>query len=73
MKIEFVYRSNCESSYLLQKSSGGDDVVSGVVSQAPIGRMGETKEISAVVAFLCLPAASYITGQVIAIDGGFTS
>lgn len=38
-----------------------------------MGRMGEPKEISSLVAFLCLPAASYITGQVIAIDGGFTS
>jgi len=43
------------------------------VSQTPTGRMGETKEISALVAFLCLPAASHITGQIIAIDGGYTS
>ncbi|KEH22974.1 putative tropinone reductase I [Medicago truncatula] len=51
----------------------GDEAVDGVVSQTPMGRMGEPKEISSLVAFLCLPAASYITGQVIAIDGGFTS
>jgi len=38
-----------------------------------MGRMGEPKEISSLVAFLCLPAASYITGQVIAMDGGYTS
>jgi len=43
------------------------------VSQTPMGRMGEPKEISSLVAFLCLPAASYITGQVIAMDGGYTS
>ncbi|RDY11121.1 hypothetical protein CR513_04252 [Mucuna pruriens] len=33
-------------------------------------RIGEPKEISAMVAFLCLPAASYITGQIITVDGG---
>ena len=45
----------------------------GIVSQTLVGRMGEAKEISALVAFLCLPAASYITGQVICADGGFTT
>ncbi|KAH7514489.1 hypothetical protein FEM48_Zijuj11G0094900 [Ziziphus jujuba var. spinosa] len=38
----------------------------------PMGRGGQPKEISSVVAFLCLPAASYMTGQVICVDGGFT-
>ncbi|KAK7339693.1 hypothetical protein VNO77_20374 [Canavalia gladiata] len=54
-------------------SSEGDGVVDGIVSKTPVGRMGEVKEISALVAFLCLPVASYITGQIIAADGGYTS
>ena len=54
-------------------SSEGNESINGVVSQTFVGRMGETKEISALVAFLCLPAASYITGQVICVDGGFTT
>ena len=42
-----------------------------VIARTPIGRIGEPEEVAAAVAFLCLPAASYITGQCIAVDGGF--
>jgi Tropinone reductase 1 len=35
-------------------------------------RIGEPEEIASLVAFLCMPAASYITGQVICADGGRT-
>ncbi|KAH7542393.1 tropinone reductase homolog At2g29360 [Ziziphus jujuba] len=43
-----------------------------IKSRTPMGRTGEPKEVSSLVAFLCLPAASYITGQTICIDGGMT-
>ncbi|KAL6203316.1 hypothetical protein ACLB2K_027016 [Fragaria x ananassa] len=43
-----------------------------VISRTPLGRIGEPEEVSALVAFLCLPAASYITGQTICVDGGMT-
>ena len=38
----------------------------------PLGRMGEPRDIAEVVAFLCSPAAGYMTGQVLWVDGGFT-
>ncbi|MEJ2104572.1 MAG: 3-oxoacyl-[acyl-carrier-protein] reductase [Ignavibacteriaceae bacterium] len=38
----------------------------------PMSRMGKPEDIAKVVGFLCSPEADYITGQVIAVDGGMT-
>ena len=42
-----------------------------VLARTPMQRIGEPHEVAAAVAFLCLPAASYITGAVLPVDGGF--
>ncbi len=38
----------------------------------PLGRMGTAGEIASVIAFLCSPAASFVTGQDIVVDGGIS-
>lgn len=42
-----------------------------VIARTPMRRIGEPEEVAAAVGFLCLPAASYVTGECIAVDGGF--
>nr|6Y4D_A Chain A, short-chain dehydrogenase/reductase (SDR) [Zephyranthes treatiae]6Y4D_B Chain B, short-chain dehydrogenase/reductase (SDR) [Zephyranthes treatiae] len=48
------------------------DAVAKEVARVPLGRIGEPEEVAAITVFLCMPAASYITGQVICVDGGRT-
>ncbi|HAC05262.1 MAG: 3-oxoacyl-[acyl-carrier-protein] reductase [Gemmatimonadetes bacterium] len=47
-----------------------EDQIESLQSLIPLGRLGETDDISGVVRFLVSPAARYITGQVLAVDGG---
>ncbi len=50
-----------------------DDAFLGeVLDHTPMGRVGEPAEVARTIAFLCMEGAGYITGQCLAIDGGFS-
>jgi Tropinone reductase 1 len=52
---------------------GNPETLDAVIAQTPMKRVGEPQEIAGLAAFLCTSAASYITGQCIAVDGGFSA
>ncbi|XP_048235660.1 tropinone reductase homolog At2g29170 isoform X2 [Ricinus communis] len=70
-------RTNCVAPWFIRTPLTEQDLnherfSNSIAARTPMGRVGEAEEVSSLVAFLCLPAASYITGQTICVDGGMT-
>ncbi|KAK8958302.1 hypothetical protein KSP40_PGU022073 [Platanthera guangdongensis] len=57
-----------ESKYM----SKNEEAVKILSPRVPLKRMAKPLEVATAVAFLCMRASSYITGQVIVVDGGVT-
>ncbi len=56
---------------LTEKFVKNDEYLSKIHGRTPMKRMGEPEEVASAAAFLSMPAASYITGECISVDGGF--
>jgi 3-oxoacyl-[acyl-carrier protein] reductase len=69
-------RTDRLDSLLAAKVAGSgqneDAVTRSLLATVPAGRFGEASEVAAVIAFLCTPAAAYVNGVSIAVDGGRT-
>lgn len=53
--------------------SRADDLLKHYEKKILLGKVGQPSDCAGAVAFLCSPAASYITGEIITIDGGLTT
>jgi NAD(P)-dependent dehydrogenase (short-subunit alcohol dehydrogenase family) len=66
-------RVNAVAPGLIRTGLGGGpspEYLSTVVPYIPLGRVGEPADVAGTVAFLCSPAAGYITGSLLVVDGG---
>ena len=48
----------------------GEDTLSSLASETPLGRNGSPEDVASAVAFLCSEQASFITGQILGVNGG---
>jgi 3-oxoacyl-[acyl-carrier protein] reductase len=51
-------------------AGAGERVLAGIRERVPLGRLGTPADVAGAVVFLASPDAAYITGQVLAVDGG---
>jgi tropinone reductase I len=57
---------------MVGKTLADPEMFQRIISATPLGRVAEADDIARAVAFLAMPAASYITGQTLAVDGGYS-
>lgn len=57
---------------LVESLLADDKYTKDILNRTPLGRIADPEEVASAACFLCMPAASYITGQCLAVDGGFT-
>jgi NAD(P)-dependent dehydrogenase (short-subunit alcohol dehydrogenase family) len=59
---------------MVQRFTHGDRTATAeLVATEPVGRLGTPEEIADAVVWLCSPGSSFVTGQAIAVDGGFVA
>ncbi|MDB5364376.1 MAG: 3-oxoacyl-ACP reductase [Rhodospirillales bacterium] len=66
----YIGTERMENVVRAQAASSGRDVLSDLLTQIPLGRIGTPEELANVVTFLASEAAAYVTGAAITVDGG---
>ena len=72
IRVNAVAPGSIRTALVEQGIRDGSIVLEGLLSEIPMRRQGSPEEVAAVVRFLAGPDASYITGQTIVVDGGWS-
>jgi len=57
---------------LVEPVLGDPAKLAAILARTPLGRIAEPREVATTIAFLAMPASSYVTGQALLVDGGMT-
>ena len=72
IRINAVCPGIIETPMVARMMASEEEAMKELLRDVPIGRLGRPEEVAATVLWLCSPAASFIIGQAIAVDGGYT-
>lgn len=73
IRINVICPGVVETPMVNSMLEGQAEAMAEIIQQQPIGRLGRAKEVAAAALWLCSPAASFIAGAVLAVDGGYTA
>jgi NAD(P)-dependent dehydrogenase (short-subunit alcohol dehydrogenase family) len=73
IRINAICPGTIETPMVRDMVDKGELDVPEAVKNQPIGRLGRADEIAAAVLWLCSPAASFVLGVALPVDGGYTA
>jgi NAD(P)-dependent dehydrogenase (short-subunit alcohol dehydrogenase family) len=73
IRINAICPGTIDTPMVQEMLEGQSDAMAEIMKQQPIGRLGRSEEIAAAVLWLCSPAASFVIGAALPVDGGFTA
>lgn len=73
VRINAVCPGVIDTSMVADMLEGQAEAMAEIMRQQPIGRLGRADEVAAAVLWLCSPAASFVVGVALPVDGGYTT
>lgn len=73
LRVNAVCPGIIDTPMVARAVEGNPELAAGLKAGEPIGRLGTPEEIGEAAYWLCSDAASFMTGQAVAVDGGFTA